>query len=685
MTRNAPQEAKRLRDEINEHSYHYYVLDAPIASDAEYDRLMRRLQEIEERHPELVTPGSPTHRVGAPPRDDLPPYTHAIPMMSLRSIFDEEALRDFDRSVREAVGERVTYMAEPKFDGLAIELLYENGVLLTAATRGDGITGEDVTDNARTIRTVPLGLRESGESPAPALLEVRGEIYMSIEGFEALNLSREADGEAAFANPRNAAAGSLRQLDSGVTAKRPLAMYAYGIGRVEGAEFDTQESVYSALAEWGFPVNESRRVCESADDMLGFHAQLEGMRDELAYEIDGVVFKVNELALQDELGARSRSPRWATALKFAPRQETTTVNNIIPSVGRTGVITPTADLAPVEIGGVMVRRASLHNQDEIDRKDVRIGDTVIVQRAGDVIPQIVKVIPQKRPAGAEPYHLPALCPACGTPTVREEGDPITRCPSLACPAQVEGRIQHFASKAAMDIDGLGEKWVEVFVREGLVRRLPDLYDLSKEQLLTLERMADKSAQNLLDAIEAGKQTTLRRFLVGLNILHVGDHVAEVLADARGNLQAIMDATVQELEGIHEIGPQIAESVHRFFDDSGNRETVRELLDKGIVFAEREAADTGHLLAGKKLVLTGTLSGFTRGEATAEIEKRGGRVVSSVSRGTDYVVAGEQPGSKHDKAVALGVPILTEEQLRRVLAGEAAPEDGGLAQARLDLE
>lgn len=659
-------EIARLRAEIDEANYHYYVLDRPVISDAEYDRLMRRLEELEAAHPDLVTPDSPTQRVGAPPRDDLPEYRHAMPMMSLQSIFEEAELRGFDRTVRETAGERATYMGEPKFDGLAVELVYESGLLVTAATRGDGIIGEDVTDNIRTIRNVPLRLREPGDPPVPALLEVRGEVYMTLEGFNELNRRREEAGEPLFANPRNAAAGSVRQLDSTITAQRPLLLVCYGIGRVEGATFHSQAELCETLRAFGLPVNDLNRPCADVDEMLAYHRELADLRDDLPYEVDGVVFKVNEFALREELGERSRSPRWAVALKFAPRQETTVVRDIIPSVGRLGAITPIALLEPVRIGGVTVSRASLHNQDEIDRKDVRIGDTVVVQRAGDVIPQIVMVVGEKRPPDTPPYRLPDHCPVCQTPVQRAPGEPITRCPSLDCPAQIEGRIEQFASRHALDIEGLGEKWAKVFVETGLVRHLPDIYDMTKEQLVALERMGDKSAQNLLDAIEAARETTLPRFLVGLNIPQVGRHVAEVLASALGSVEAIMDATSEQLEDIHEIGPEIAHSVHHFFADERNREIVRDLLDRGIRFTDQVAQQAPQTLAGKKFVLTGALEGFTRDEATAEIQKRGGRVTSSVSKNTDYVVAGADPGSKYDKAADLGVPILDEEEFRALL-------------------
>ncbi len=672
--------AEELREQLEYHNHRYYVLDDPVIPDAEYDALLRELEQIEARYPELVTTDSPTQRVGSAPREDLPSYRHALPMMSLQSIFTEEELRGFVDHVREGAGEQVTYSAELKFDGLAVELVYEEGVLTVAATRGDGTTGEDVTDNVRTIRSVPLRLLRPGGRPAPALLEVRGEIYMPIDGFEQLNRRREEAGEPPFANPRNAAAGSVRQLDSAVTARRPLAMFAYGVGRVEGLGLVSQEQMRHELQTLGLAVNEHFGICANVEEMLAFYTTIQQIRDGLPYEIDGVVFKVNELSARRELGERSRNPRWAVAYKFPPRQVTTRVRAILAGVGRTGAITPVADLEPVRVGGVTVSRATLHNQDEIDRKDVRIGDTVVIQRAGDVIPQVVGVVLSQRPAGTEPYHLPDHCPVCGTAVVREQGDPITRCPSMDCPAQIEGRIEHFASKGALDIEGLGERWVQILVREGLVHHLPDIFDLHKDQLLALDRMADKSAQNLLDAIEGAKHTTLPRFLVGLNILHVGEHVADVLAQSMGSVEAITDASVERLQAIHEIGPQIADSVHGFFAQETNRQIVHDLLQRGITFEQQATEATEQTLAGKKIVLTGGLAGFTRDEATAAIQRLGGRVTSSVSKSTDLVVAGVDPGSKYDKAVQLGIPILDEDQFRALLAGERPPE----VQRRLEL-
>ena len=677
---------QELRDAINDANYRYYVLDQPTISDAEYDRLLAELIELETQHPELITADSPTQRVGAAVRSELGAVQHSLQMMSLLSIFSEAELRTFDEQCRKEAGGPVQYWAEPKFDGLAIELVYINGMLDIAATRGDGSTGENVTDNVRTIRQVPLRLHRGGGVQAPALqipqrLEVRGEVYMRIADFEALNERREDAGEPLFANPRNAAAGSLRQLDAGITASRPLAMFSYELGLHEDFDVDRQEDVIGALRRWGLPVNERTRLCRDIEEVLAYHAEMMERRDDLPYEIDGVVIKANDRALQEQMGARARSPRWAVAFKFPPRQETTVINSIFASVGRTGAITPIAMLQPVHIGGVTVSRASLHNQDEIDRKDIREGDTVLVQRAGDVIPQVVMVIKEKRPAESIPYHLPENCPVCGTPVVREAGEAVTKCPSVDCPAQMEGRVEHYASRGALDIEGLGERWAGIFTSQGMVRHLYDLYALTKEQLVTLERMGEKSAENLLAAIEKSKQTTLARFLYGLGIIHVGATVADLLANALCSMQAIMDASLEQLEAVSGIGPEIAGQVHEFFAQEQNRQVVARLMEAGVnpKCPEPPTAEE-QTLAGKTFVLTGGLENFTRDEATAAITSRGGKVTSSVSKKTDYVVAGADPGSKLAKAQELGVTVLDEESFMKLL-GEGVNETAPL---QLDL-
>jgi len=585
-------------------------------------------------------------------------------MLSLQSIYEEEDLRHFLDTV--GADAAVSFVAEPKYDGLAVELVYVAGVLQVAATRGDGFVGEDITDNVRTIKTVPLKLIQSVDAPpVPELLEVRGEVYMPVAAFRELNRQREANGEPPFANPRNAAAGSVRQLDSTITASRPLAMYSYATGQVAGYPFANEWEVLQTLPQWGLNIDPRNTLCHSPDECLEYYRQLAEQRDELPYEIDGVVFKVNEFAVQQALGMRTRSPRWVVAYKFAARQATTRINDIIVSVGRTGVLTPVAMLQPVQISGVTVSRVSLHNQDEIDRKDVHIGDTALVERAGDVIPYLVKVIPEQRDGTEQRFQLPPKCPICAAPVVRAKGEPIVRCPNIDCPAQIEGRIEHFASRQGLDIDGLGEKLVAQLVRAGLVKHLPDLYDLTKEQLAGLERMADKSAQNLLDALAASKQTTLPRFLYALGIFHVGEHIARLLAEHWGSWEAIMEASYEELVAIHEIGPEIAASVHQFFDEPRNRRMIEELLARGIQIERVERA--GPDLAGLTFVFTGALNGFTRDEARELVERRGGRVSSAVSRNTNYVVAGRDPGAKYDKARQLGVAILDEEGFNQLLA------------------
>ncbi|MBC7287798.1 MAG: NAD-dependent DNA ligase LigA [Armatimonadetes bacterium] len=666
----ARKRAEELRKEINYHNYRYYVLDSPVISDAEYDALMAELREIEEQYPELITPDSPTQRVGAPPREELPAYTHRLPMLSLDTVSDED-LPNWVRTVQQVAGRHdVEFTAEPKFDGLAIELVYERGVLTVAATRGDGYTGEDVTPNVKTIKQVPLRLIEHEEAPPiPPLLEVRGEIYMRIEDFEELNREREQRGEPLFANPRNAAAGSVRQLDPNVTASRRLSISLYDVGVVEGYEFSTQWEILTVLPKWGLPVSDLVRLVTGLDGLLDYHREMQQVRDTLPFEIDGVVYKVNHRSLHDVLGARTRSPRWAVAHKFPPRQQTTRLLDIFWSVGRTGIITPVAVLDPVNIGGVTVSRASLHNLDELARKDIRIGDWVVVQRAGDVIPQVLMSIPERRSGQERKPEPPKNCPACGAPTVRFEGDPFLRCTNIDCPAQLKGRIKHYASRNGMDIEGLGDKLIEQLVDKGLVKRLPDLYDLTVEQLAQLERMGPKSAQNLVSAIEASKKRPLPRFLFALGILHVGEGVANTLARHFGTLEALMEASEEDLLQVEGIGPEIAASIYEFFHDEHNRRTVLDLLAKGVKLEETMPAAVSGELAGKTFVFTGALDSFTRDEAAKLVMERGGKVTDSVSRRTDYVVVGREPGSKYRRAQELGVTILDESEFKRLLGLE----------------
>lgn len=658
--------ARALREKIEYHNYRYYVLDDPVISDAEYDRLMRELQTLEREFPELITPDSPTQRVGGEPRPGFTTVRHFTPMLSLANAFDEESLRDFDRRVRELVGgEPVEYVVEPKIDGLAVSLYYENGLLVWGATRGDGEVGEDITPNLKTIRSIPLRLRASGVRR----VEVRGEAYMPKAAFAELNAAREEAGEPAFANPRNAAAGSLRQLDPRVTAARQLNIYVYGLGLVEGPVPATHADALAWLREAGFRVNPGHRVCDSIEEVLAYCREWEGKRFDLPYVIDGMVIKVNSLDQQRRLGATLKSPRWAVAFKFPPEQAVTVIEDIIVRVGRTGVLTPTALFRPVRLAGTTVSRATLHNEDLIREKDVRIGDHVVVQKAGDVIPEVVRVLPERRTGGERPYTLPRRCPACGASTVRLEGEVAWRCPNMACPAQLHERLIHFASRNAMDIAGLGPKIIAQLLNRGLVRSAADLYNLRYEDLVGLERLGPKSAQNLLRAIAESKDRPLAQLIFGLGIRHVGERAARVLAERFGSLKNLMAASEEELQEIPEIGPKIAASVVAFFAAEENREIVRRLEQAGVRTREEVRVSGDLPLAGKTFVLTGALERFTRQEAERLIAELGGRVASSVSRKTDYVVVGENPGSKLTRAVALGIPLLNEEEFL-ALVGEA---------------
>ncbi len=666
----AARRALELREQLHYHNYRYYVLDDPVISDHEYDLLLRELQRLEAQFPDLITPDSPTQRVGAPPREELGTVRHSVPMLSLESIYSEEEFRRFlDRVERETGGEQAL-VAEPKYDGLAVELVYRNGVLESGSTRGDGIVGEDVTDNLRTIPTVPLRLiRARGASPLPPLLEVRGEVLLPREAFQRLNRSREQAGEPIFANPRNAAAGSLRQLDPAITASRPLEIYCYGIGQVEGLDFAREWDIVQSLRGWGLRVDQRVELCESFSQALAFHARMAQERDALPYEIDGVVFKINDRALQAQMGERSRSPRWAVAYKFSPRQATTQLRDILVSVGRTGVLTPVAILEPVQIGGVTVSRASLHNIEEVRRKDIRIGDTLLVERAGDVIPYVVKPIVEDRTGAERPFEMPNRCPACGTPVLTSPDDPLVRCPSLDCPAQVEGHLQHFASRGALDIEGLGEKLAHQLVETGAVRRLPELYDLTEERLVALERMGRKSAQNLLQQLQNSKHPPLARFIYALSVPQVGEHVAALLADHFGTLEMLLEAREEDLRSIPGIGPEIARAVHRFFSEPRNRAILQDLLAHGLKPQPvvRPIRQVPHApLRNKTFVFTGALEGLTREQAAEAVEALGARVTDSVSKKTDYVVVGRDPGSKRAKAEALGVTTLTEDEFRRLL-------------------
>ena len=656
-----------LRQQIDFHNYRYYVLDDPVVSDAEYDRLFRRLQELEAAHPDLASPTSPTQRVGAPPADRFETVRHTVPMLSLGNAMSEAEWQEFDERVRRLLRtERpVEYVAEPKLDGLAIELVYEHGVLVVASTRGDGVNGETVTANVKTIRSVPLHLLAQRSAPAiPERLEVRGEVIFPKAAFAQLNAERAARGEPVFANPRNAAAGSVRQLDSRITATRPLDMFCYAPGDIRGATFDTHWDFLGALKAWGLKTNPLNQVCTGPDAVLAYHRTMAAERGELPYDVDGIVAKVNSFSLQRQLGEVSRSPRWAIAFKFKARQATTRVNNIVPSVGRTGAITPIAELEPVAVGGVTISNASLHNMDEVERKDVRIGDTVIIERAGDVIPYVVGVVTSARTGHERKFRMPAHCPVCGSHVVREEGAAAYRCIGMGCAAKLREAIRHFASKHALNIDGLGEKLVAQMIDTGAVKDVADLYDLAKDQLAQLERMADKSAQNIVDAIAGSKHTTLARFVNGLGIPQVGEHTAAVLAEHFGSIDALERATEEELLAVRDVGGETARQIRAFFDLEQNRHVIARLLRAGVVPASerRPRRDT---LGGKVFVLTGTLSA-PRDQVARDITMHGGRVTSSVTRNTDYVVVGDDPGSKLDKARKLGITTLSEADLRSLL-------------------
>ena len=664
MPKEIQERVEKLREEIRRYDYYYYVLNQPLISDAEYDKLFRELLELERQYPELVTPDSPTQRVGAPPAEEFAPVEHAIPMLSLANCFNDEELEEWDDRVRRMLGgEPVEYVCEPKLDGLSVELVYVDGVFTVGSTRGDGRVGEDVTRNLRTIKQVPLRLFPLN-GKVPRLLEARGEVYMEKEAFRRLNEERERAGEPLFANPRNAAAGSLRQLDPNVTASRPLKIFFYAMGRAEGIEIRSQVELLTTFPKLGLPVNPLWKLCKTLDEVKAFYRELLAMRHELPYEADGMVVKVNDFAQREILGEVSRAPRWAIAYKFPAEEATTRVLDIVVQVGRTGALTPVAILEPVEVSGATVSRATLHNEDEIRRKDIRIGDWVIVRRAGEVIPEVVKSIPERRTGAEKEFKMPERCPACGGPVVRPPGEVAYRCENLSCPARIKESIRHFASRRAMDIEGLGEKLVDQLVETGLVRKLSDIYRLKKEDLVNLERMGEKSAQNLLEQIERSKNAGLARLIFALGIRYVGEHLAEVLAEHFPSLEALSNATYEELIQIPEIGPRIAQSIVDFFRNAENRKLIQELKELGVK-TEAEKPKEGPL-SGKTFVFTGTLSAFTREEARRLVESLGGRVASSVSRKVDYVVVGADPGEKLRKAQELGITILTEEEFRKLV-------------------
>ena len=660
-----------LRRVLRHHNHRYYVLDDPEISDAEYDQLFRELQSLEAQWPSLVTPDSPTLRVGGTPLDKFETVAHSLPMRSLDNAFNADDVREFAKRIERQLPDEevVDFTLEPKMDGVAVELVYREGLLVLASTRGDGIRGEVITTNVRTIRTVPLRL-QAVDGQVPALLEVRAEVFIDRKAFEKLNRERATQELPPFANARNAAAGSLRQLDSQITARRPLAVFCYGVGRFSGAPPATQGEILDYLKAAGLPVNPLVRTRQRIDAALEFYHELERRRPELPYDIDGMVIKVDRVAYQERLGATSRSPRWAIAYKFKAVQATTRLLQIEVQVGRTGTLTPVAHLAPVNVGGVVVSRATLHNQDEIDRKDICIGDTVLVQRAGDVIPEVVKAIPSKRSGEEIRFSMPDQCPACASAVVQLQDEIALRCVNADCPAQIKERIRHFASKKAFDIDGLGKKIVAQLVDTGLVRSFPDLFDLDIETLEGLERLGAKSARNLVNAIAASRQVSLERFIFALGIRHVGEHAAGLLAREFRDWDRLEAADAETLETIGGIGPIVAQSLKTFVDQTANRQMIRQLRARGLMLQAVAHAPTGGL-DGKVFVITGTLQSMTRAQAKQAVESVGGRVTSAVSRKTDFVVVGESPGSKLAKAESLGVAVLNEDQFRRLL--ETPPE------------
>lgn len=662
-------EINEIRQRINRANFLYYVKDQPEISDAEYDRLMQRLQALETEYPQLVTPDSPTQRIGAVPQTQFSVYEHTIPMLSLANAFSEDELRAFDERVKRNLGrsmdEVIEYVCELKFDGLAVSLTYTDGVFTTGTTRGDGYRGENITENLRTIKSIPLNIHHSKlESPlvksVPRMIEVRGEVILTHDEFRRINEERETSGEPTFANPRNAAAGSVRQLDSRITAKRNLTMFCYGVGAYEGTDFDTHYDVLKTLGDWGFKVNPNVKVCTGIDKVVSSVEEWATRKEELPYDIDGMVVKVNSLDLQSRLGSVARSPRWAIAYKYPAHQVQTKVNNIRVQVGRTGALTPVADLEPVEVGGVLVSRATLHNEDEIRRKDVRIGDRVVVQRAGEVIPEVVEVVKENRTGDEREFEMPKHCPVCGADVERVEGEAVARCVGIACPAQLRENIIHFASRGAMDIDGVGPALIDQLIDRDLIHDPTDLYFLSSEDLLSLERMGEKSADNAINAIQASKKSPLSRLIYALGIRHVGERTAAVLAQHFGSIDRLKEATEEELARVPDVGPVVAKSIATFFDQAETAEVLRKLKEADINPTVEARKDSG-TFAGKSVVFTGGLKTMTRDEAGALVFKLGGSPSSSVSKNTGLVVAGEKAGSKLDKARTLGVQVVLEEE------------------------
>ena len=666
----AREAVSKLRETLRYHAYRYYVLDDPLIADSEYDRMLQSLEGLEQKFPELASPTSPTQQVGGTPRQTMGLVQHPVPMLSLRAVYSLQEARDFDLTCRRELGaDHLAYVVEPKYDGLAVELIYEQGSLVYASTRGDGSTGEDILANVKTIREIPLQLLALDNAPVPERLVLRGEIYMRKDEFNALNAWRSQKGESLFANPRNAAAGSVRQLDPKITAQRPLHVFVYEAAECRGREFAEQWDMLQTLPNWGLKTNDRwQKKCPGIEEALAFFQRLSDIRDELFYEIDGMVIKVNDRVAQQSLGFRQRDPRWALALKFPARQATTTILDISVQVGRTGALTPVADLEPVTIGGVEVQRASLHNLHQIESKDIRIRDLVLVERAGDVIPHVVKSFPEKRNGQEQQFSMPQSCPVCKGPVVVSQDKKQSRCTNIDCPAQIRERIVHFASRRAMDIEGLAGKRIDQLLNTGLVKHIPDLYDLHKSDLLLLEGYAEKAADNLLLEIDKSKTKPLDRCIYALGIPHVGEHLAQVLATHFPDLESLMQADEQKLQSIHEIGPEVAKSVHSFFTNPSNHKVLNQLRQAGIHFKNTlYPGKTGEKpLHGLTFVFTGTLQNWTRDQAQKQVQSLGGRATATVTAKTDYLVTGPGAGSKLSQARDKGVKILDEEEFDRLV-------------------
>lgn len=658
-----------LRKKINYCNYRYYVLDNPEISDAAYDRLMRELEELEKQYPDLVVPDSPTQRVGAAPLKEFKTVRHTLPMLSLSNCLEQDEVREFDQRIKRflKITGDIEYLAEPKLDGVAVELVYEKGKLVSGSTRGDGTVGENVTLNLKTIRSIPLKLLDVKTIKIPDRLEVRGEVFLRKREFKLLNKRRGNSGEQLFANPRNAAAGSLRQLDSRITAERPLDIFCHGIGKFSGIKFETQWDILQILPRLGLKVNPIEYRCKNIEEVMDCYWEIQKRREELEYEIDGVVIKVNNLVLQDRLGAVSRSPRWAVAYKFEAHQETTKIIDIVVQVGRTGALTPVAIMEPVRVGGVEVSRATLHNQDEIDKKDIRIGDTVILQRAGDVIPEVVKVVESSRTGKEKQFIVPDKCPVCGAEAMKLDDEAVSRCLGFSCPAKLKESVKHFASKRAMDIDGLGDKLINQLVDRGLVKDVSDLYVLSIGDLAGLERMAKKSAQNVVSAIQKSKGAGLERLIYALGIRHVGEHIAGVLVSSLGSMKKLMKIDEDALIQVREVGPEVASSIVHFFQQEINLKTIKKLGDAGVSFTPLKRMKND--LEGIIFIFTGGLERYAREEAKRLVESKGGKVSSSVSSKIHYLVAGGSPGSKLEKAKSLGVKIISEREFSKIIEGK----------------